>query len=115
MTTHVQVDAPQTCIGVHWNVHESIAERQFSTWGFRGIADFHKVEVLNGNAARTKALDIAKRQGIKCFWVGDYDVGAGSDSALYRFDYEEYVGASFSAARTPDTEAHVNWHPIEEA
>ena len=92
MTEHVQVDAPQTVVAVHWNTGLEAAERQFSLWGFRGISGFHKVEVLNGNEARTKAHDIGIRQDIHWFFVGNYDFGAGQDSAIYRFEFEEYVG-----------------------
>ena len=109
MTEHVQLDTPQTCVGVHWNVHPAAARAHFESWGFRGIASFTKAEVLNGNAARTKALDIAMRQGIKCFWRGSYDVGVGSDSAIYRFDYDEYVGDSEVHGDTPEAKAHADW------
>lgn len=109
--THVQVDTPMTCLGVHWDCHEATAERQFERWGFRGIAGFHKVEVLNGNEARSQALDGARRQGIKCFWRGDYDWGVTADSGLYRFDYDEYVGESRVHGDTPDAKLHADWRP----
>ena len=111
MTEHIQVDTPQTCMGVHWNVHTQAAFDHFHSWGFRGIASLEKVEVLNGNAARTKALDVAQRQGIRCYWRGNYDVGVGNDSALYRFDYDEYVGDSEVHGDTPEAKAHADWSP----
>ena len=111
MSQHIQLDEPQTCIGVHWNVHEVTAQRQFESWGFRGIKGLHKEEVLNGNDAREHVLDIARRQDIKCFWRGDYDVGVGADSAIYRFDYDEYVGASEVHGDGPEAKLHADWSP----
>ena len=109
MTEHVQLDTPMTCVGVHWNCHEATAERQFERWGFRGIAYLKKVEVLNGNEAREHALDIARRQGIKCFWRGNYDVGVENDSAIYRFDYDEYVGDNEVHGDNPEAKLHADW------
>ena len=111
MTEHVQLDTPMTCVGVHWNTGLEVAERQFSHWGFRGIADFHKEEVLNGNAAREHVLDIARRQGVKCYWRGDYDVGVGDDSAIYRFDYDAYVGDVQVHGDTETAKLHADWSP----
>ena len=109
MSEHVQIDSPMTAVAVHWNVDPEVALYQLETWGFRGVQGLTKVEVLNGNAARTKALDIAKRQGIKCFWRGDYDWGVMADSALWRFDYEEYVGESQVHGDTEDAKLHADW------
>ena len=111
MTEHVQVDTPMTCVGVHWDVHPAAAQAHFQSWGFRGIASFTKVEVVNGNAARRKVLDIARREGIKCFWRGSYDWGVTNDSAIYRFDYEEYIGEVGVHGDTKDAALHADWAP----
>ena len=111
---HVQVDSPLSCRMVHWNVSEPEAARQAHEWGFRDIGTIDKVEVLNGNAARTKALDIALRQyddGVRCFWRGSYDWGATADSAIYQFDYGSYVGESHVHGDTPEAKAHADWAP----
>ena len=108
----IQVDNPKSCIGVHWDVGHLEAIQQFVDWGFRGISGFHKVQVLNGNLARTQALAIAVRDdGVSCFWRGSYDAGVGADSALYRFDYEEYVGPSQVHGDTTEAKAHADWTP----
>ena len=114
---HVQVDSPLTCYGCHWNTTDAEAERQFQEWGFRDIKGFEKVEVLNGNPARTKALDIAVRQygdGVRCFWRGSYDWGATPDSAIYQFDYGSYVGDSQVHGDTPEARAHADWSPARD-
>ena len=114
MTEHVQLDNPLSLRGVHWNTTEAEAERQFQEWGFRDIRNFTKVICLNGNAARREALDIAVRQygeGVRCFWRGDYDAGATSDSAIYAFDYGSYVGPSQVHGDAAEAKAHADWSP----
>ena len=116
-TPHVQVDSPLSARMVHWNVTDAEAERQAQEWGFRGVRAFEKVEVLNGNAARSKALDMALRQhddGVRCFWRGDYDWGATADSAIYAFDYDSYVGGSQVHGDTPEARAHADWSPARQ-
>lgn len=108
---NVSIDDKQTCVGVHWNTGLEAAERQFSRWGFRGISDFHKVEVLNGNEARTHVLDIARRQDVKCYWRGNYDWGVGADSAIYRFSYDEYVGDVQVHGDAETAKLHADWSP----
>lgn len=98
---NVSISNDLTCVGVHWNTTIEKAIKQFEDWGFRGISNFEKVEVLNGNAARKMVVQIANRQNIRYFFVGNYD-WAGDiphDSAIYRFDYQEYVGNTTSSAK----------------
>lgn len=100
MTETVSIDDSLTCYGVHWNVSVYEARAQFAAWGFTCIQNFKKLEVLNGNAARTKARDIAIRKDARYFWVGDYDVGVGDDSAIYQFTYDAYTGDSRETGET---------------
>ena len=114
MSEHVQLDSPLSCRMVHWNTTDAEAERQAQEWGFRDVKGFEKVEQMNGNAARREALAIAMRQydeGVRCFWRGDYDVGATSDSAIYEFDYGSYVGDSQVHGDTPEARCHADWTP----
>lgn len=79
-------------LGVHWNTDDYTARRQFDDWGFKGIADFTKEAVLNGNEARSKARQDAMDQGIHWFFCGAYDWNLTVDSAIYRFRYDTYIG-----------------------
>lgn len=88
----VSVDDNPRVFAVHWNVPDADAFRQFEAWGFRGIKGFEKIAILNGNKARDTARANAIRQGCDYFWVGSYDVGTGTDSAIYAFEYELYDG-----------------------
>ena len=110
----VSVDDKLTARMVHWNTDLESAEHQAHEWGFRGIEGFEKVEVLNGNAARTEALNIALRRyddGVRCFWRGSYDWGATADSAIYSFGYDSYVGDSQVHGDNPEAKAHADWSP----
>ena len=97
-----EVADPNVCFGVHWNVSEEEALSQFVAWGFRGIKNF-KVEQspINGNAARTKVIRTANRQGgsTRYYFSGSYDWAGGItlDSAIYRFEYDSYLGNDTSS------------------
>ena len=91
---NVSVDDQLTGFIVHWNIDPSQAWKLFECWGFVGITSVQKVEVLNGNKARWAAKDAADKagDGHTYFWHGDYDVGLGNDSAVYKVTYTGYDG-----------------------
>ena len=81
-----------TCYGIHWNTDLATAKTQFESWGFHGVADIDKLEVLNGNDARAKIRSEASLAGAKWFYLGETDLGTGDDSAIYRFEFDTYSG-----------------------
>ena len=90
----VTVDDRLTCYAVHWNVPVEEARKVFVEWGFRGIDGLRKIDVLNGNAARTHVRDLvlSKKGGNRYYWRGSYDWGVTADSAIYEFSYDIYDG-----------------------
>lgn len=88
----VNIDNNPTVVAVHWNVDLKTAKETFKNWGFNNITNFSKESILNGNAARTEAIAIAKKQNIKYYFNGSYDFGATEDSAIYKFEYSSYTG-----------------------
>ena len=93
-TVDVALDDSLKCFAVHWNVLNIDAKQHFEHLGFRGVDNFTKMAVLNGNKAREQARlnAIAHGDGSTWFWRGSYDWGVGRDSAIYVFDYTGYVG-----------------------
>ena len=110
MTEHVQIDPGlPTAIGVHYDTALMAASSHFTGVGFHGITGIRYLDRnLDCNEARRRALDAAKRGEGKCFWQGAWDYSAGR-CALYQFDYTSYDGPTFTASKTPDAEAHVDW------
>lgn len=104
MGIEVTVDKPLECCGVHWaSPYLAEAQKQFEDWGFAGITGFHKAEdAINGNTARDRVKEIARRQDIKWFYVGDHDYTVGNNAAIYRFSYEEYTGDPSGGNSTDD-------------
>ena len=113
-TVNVSVDDKLTCLGVHWNTGLEAAEKQFAEWGFRGISDFAKVAVMNGNAARTHVRDtvLSRKGSYRYYWQGSYDWGVGNDSAVYEFEYTLYAGEETVSG--PDARWMANWRAPDE-
>ena len=98
MPIDVNVSDKLTCLMVHWNTGLEAAEKQASIWGFRGITNFTKVDVLNGNSARehVRSTVLSRKGNWRYFWKGNYDWGVGNDSAIYQFDYDLFDGMSIT-------------------
>ena len=109
----VSVDDSLTCWGVHWNIDTAHAREQFRQWGFQGIDGFRKVDVLNGNAARTHVRDLvlSKKGGNRYYWKGNYDWGVTADSAIYTFSYDIYTGEDHVSG--PDAKWMANYRAPE--
>ena len=88
----VSIDDRNECYYVLWNLGVIHAKDNLERWGFRGVSGLEKVDVLNGNEARTAARRNAIDRGCMYGWRGNYDWGVTRDSGLYFFSYDAYVG-----------------------
>ena len=105
----VNVDDSLKCFGVHWDVPDNEAKKQFEDWGFVGIKNFKKNKVLNGNTARTEVIASARKQECKDYFVGSYDWGVTDDSAIYEFNYSEYTGDLINGKEGSDASLSAAW------
>lgn len=102
-------DDDPTCIGVHYAVDAVSAKQHFEGCGFRGISHIEAMDRnLDCNEARRRALDAAKRGEGKCFWTGAWDYSVNRCD-LWLFRFKTYDGPRFTAPKSSNTVAHVDW------
>ena len=94
MAEHIQIDDDPVCFAVDYHEDLNEAKAHFENWGFDGITNLEVVNNSIGcNDARVAAINAAKEQGAKCFYVGNYDCTIGRNCILFKFNYEGYHGS----------------------